>query len=335
MFLYLLFSSYSLQEPEGVVELNRVLFRRYVETRESYQPWLVAFTRNGSKKCSRCEPILEEVAAKSYGYLFVGKVDQDKEPLLAMDYGVTRNWTVFLFNKDGHTKITFPCDSQKYYRLLIDNLPTDVLDADPTWIESAKKKFSVILLTSRFKVPYIWRAIGGYFKQKGLRVGLITEQEYIDKYNVKRLPTILYINSTGQYSIPSVQDYKTLRSYVSLTFNNKPLPVKPNIQRFFLTKQYKDECKKGLICVVHASRSIDPRFALKETRFSDDRVRFFSGFSDLPYKFIKEGEIWIFNGEGDSLVPVDGIHDLDEMLKFVLRGTIKWTPLSEYNSDEL
>ena len=337
MFLNFLFIKYvkCLQEPEGVVQMNRVLFRRYVETRESYQPWLVAFTRNGSKKCSRCEPLLDEVASRCYGYMFVGKVDQDKEPLLAYDYDVQRNWTIFLFNKDGHTKITFPCDSQKYYKLLVDNLPTDVLDADPSWLESSKKKPSAVLFTSRFRIPHMWRAIGGYFKSKGLRIGLCTEQDYIDKFNIKRLPTVLYMNSSGHYPVQNVQDYKTLRSYLTSVFHNKPPPVKPKIQRFFLTSQFKEECKSGLICVLHASRSIDPRFTLKEIRFSDERLRFFSGLTDLPFKFIKENEIYIFNGNDNSIVSVDDIHELDEMIKFVIRGNIKWAPLSEYQNEEL
>jgi hypothetical protein len=325
----------AIEEPEGLVTMNRVFFRRYVEAREPYQPWLVAFTRNGSKKCRYCIPLLEQVAARSYGYLFVGKVDQDLEPLLAQDYGVERNWTIFLFNKDGHVKLTGLCDAQKYYRLLLDNLPNEVLDADPTWLQSSKTKPSAILFTSRFRIPPMWRAIAGYFKDKGLRVGLCTEQEYFDKFHVRTSPTVLYLNKSGEYPVENAQDYKTLRSYLNAVRRNKIPPVKPTVQRFFLASQFQDECKPGNICVFHASQSMDPRFALRETRFADPRLRFFSGLSDLPFKFVKEGEIWLFSGDRTGVTPVRDIQDLDDVIKFTLRGALRWTPIAEYAADEL
>lgn len=325
--------SVSLDEPEGLIKMNRVLFRRYVENRELSQPWIVAFTRNGSKKFNKCIPTLEQVAAKSYGYMFVGMVDRDQEPLLAKDYDVKKNWTVFLFNKNGHAQLPFPCDAQKYYRLLVDNLPNDVDDADPSWIESSKKKTSVILFTSRFKIPHMWRAIGGYFKTRGLRVGLCTEQEYINKFEIEKLPTVLYMNSSGHYKVQNAHDYKTLRNNLNDYFYNRPPHQKSTMQRFFLSDQFSQECTPGLICVFHSSKSIDPRFALKETRFSEDRLRFFSGFTNLPYKFMKEDEIYLFNGDRSGLISVDDIQELDEMIKFALKGTIKWTPIDEFLSE--
>ncbi|KAK8870317.1 hypothetical protein M9Y10_008195 [Tritrichomonas musculus] len=334
MILYLLTLINAFEEPEGLVSLNKVLFRRYVEARDPSQPWLVAFVRNGSKKCARCIPYLEQVASRSYGYMFVGTIDQDNEPVLVSDYHVKKNWTIFLFNKDGAKQLTFPCDPQKYYRLLLDSLPNNVLEADPSWIESSKKKPSAILFTSRFKVPHMWRALSGWFKDR-LRIGLCTEQEFFEKFKITRTPTVLYLNSSGQYLVRNVQDYKTLRSYLELFRKNQNLPIKPMIQRFFLSSQFKDECKPGLVCVFDTSRSIDSRFQLRETRFTDERLRFFSGSTDLPYKFMKDDEIWIFNGDKTGLNPVTDIQELDDMIKFTLKGSIKWTPISEYEKDEL
>ena len=76
--------------------------------------------------------------------------------------------------------------------------------------------------------------------------------------------------------------------------------------------------------------SIDPRFTLREARFPDEKIRFFSGAIDLPYSFMKIDEIWIFNGDKTGAIPVDGIQDLDDELKFVLKGSLTWTPLSEF-----
>ena len=257
LYLFLAFSIEKLQEPEGVVELNRVLFRRYVEAREPSQPWLVAFIRNGSKKSAKCIPYLHQVAEKGYGFMFVGIVDQDKEPILSKDYGVQKNWTIFLFNKNGHQKLTQECNPTFYYRTLVDNLPQNaVLDADPSWIESSQKHPSAILFTSRFKVPNMWRAIGGYFQNRGLRIGLITEHEYIEQMNIRRLPTVLYLNASGSYPVENIPDFKTLRFYLNNVRNNKPPPVKTEIQRFFLSSQFKNECKPGLICVFHTAQLI-------------------------------------------------------------------------------
>ena len=327
----------ALEEPEGLISLNRVLFRRYVEARDSSQPWLVAFVRNGSKKCKKCIPYLEQVAEKSYGYMFVGIVDQDKEPILVHDYEVKKNWTVLLFNKAGYQQISIPCDPQKYYRMLVDSLPDNVLDADPSWVKSSKKKPSAILFTSRFKVPYMWRAISGYFKNS-LRIGLCTESDYFESFDVIHTPTIVYLNGSGMFPIHNaqiIQDYKTLRNYLDLFRHNKELPEKPQIQRFFLSEQFNEKCTGDTICVFHASRSIDPRFSLKETRFPDPRLRFFSGSSNLPYKFMKEDELWIIKGDKTGINPVTDFQDLDEMISYHLKGTIKWTPLSEYMKEEL
>ena len=72
---------------------------------------------------------------------------------------------------------------------------------------------------------------------------------------------------------------------------------------------------------------------MRETRFSDERLRFFSGTKDLPYKFMKTDEIWIFNGDGTGLNPVTDIQELDDMIKFTLKGQIKWSPISEYEKE--
>lgn len=50
---------------------------------------------------------------------------------------------------------------------------------------------------------------------------------------------------------------------------------------------------------------------------------------------MKEDELWIFKGDGTGLNPVTDIQDLDDMIKFTLRGSIKWTPMSEYLRNEL
>jgi hypothetical protein len=265
--------------------------------------------------------------------MFVGQVDQDKEVLLAHDYDVTRNWTAFLFHKDGCAKITAPCDAHRYYRWLVEHLPDDVLEADLTWIESSQKKPSVILFTSRFKVPHMWRAIAGYFKDRNLRVGLVTEQELFNKFGVTSSPTVLYLNKSGQYRVHNVPDYKALRNYIVALTRNKPPPVKATIQRFFLASQFAEECVGNRICVFHASQSIDPRFALKETRFTDERLRFFSGAADLPYSFMRENEVWIFKGDRTGLNPVRDFQDVDDMIKFTLRGALKWTSMAEYHQE--
>jgi hypothetical protein len=265
--------------------------------------------------------------------MFVGKIDQDKDLLLAHDYDVKRNWTIFLFSRTGHVRLTEPCDAQHYYRLLVDNLPNDVLDADPSWVASSTKRPSAILFTSRFRVPHMWRAVGGYFKDRGLRIGLCTEHDYFEKFGVTAVPTILYLNKSGQYRVQNVPDYKALRSSLNQYRRNKPPLEKPVIQRFFLASQFRDECVGNRICVFHTSQSIDSRFALKETRFPDERLRFFSGSADLPYPFMKADELWIFSGDGTGINPVADIQDLDDMIKFTLKGSIKWTPLSDYFND--
>jgi hypothetical protein len=181
----------------------------------------------------------------------------------------------------------------------------------------------------------MWRAIGGYFKDRGLRIGLCTEQEYFDKFEVRTSPTVLYLNKSGRYPVQNVQDYKTLRGYLNAVHHNKIPPVKPTIQRFFLASQFHEECKDNRICVFHVSQSIDPRFALRETRFADPRLRFFSGSVDLPHKFMKDGDLWLLSGDGTGVTPVRDIQDLDDVIKFTVRGALKWSPIEEYARDDL
>ena len=330
MFIFLftlLISIASLEEPEGYIQLNRVLFRRYVQGRAKYQPWIVVFQNNLSKKVETCTPILEELAEKSYGYFFVGKVDVKKEPVLAHNFKIKKKWTAFLFNKDGQHMINIPCDKGKYTKMLLDSLPEAVQDADQSWITSSRKKKSVILFGKKFNVPTYWRAIGAYFEDKNLRVGVCTEQDEMEKFGVKsKGTTILYLNSSGAYNIPYTSDYKALRNVIELANANKPLPPKSNDERFFLSTKFNEKCTKGKICVYHAVRSIDPRFERKEIRFTDPRIVFFSGTMEIPFKFIKEDEIWIISGDKLSGYKVNGIQELDNAIHSVLDNKTELTP---------
>ena len=50
---------------------------------------------------------------------------------------------------------------------------------------------------------------------------------------------------------------------------------------------------------------------------------------------MKEDELWIIKGDKTGINPVTDFQDLDEMISYHLKGTIKWTPLSEYMKEEL
>jgi hypothetical protein len=318
-----------LEEPEGYIELNRVMFRRYVQSRQPYQPWIVVFQNNISDKVNICTPIIEELAEKSYGYFFLGKVDVKKEPLLAHDFRIKSDWQAVLFNKDGHSFLNIPCDRTKYNRALLESIPQEVKEADPTWIESSKKKNSVILFGKAFNVPTYWKAIGAYFKKKGLRVGLCTEPEYITAFGVKRKgTTILYLNRSGSFKVPYTTDYKKLRDNIKTMNANKPLPKRIIEDRMFLSFKFKEKCTPGKICVFHAVRSIDPRFERKEIRFPDSRLIFFSGISDIPYSFIEENSIWILDGEGTKKYNVASIQELDSAIKSALSGKLAMKPIN-------
>jgi hypothetical protein len=105
------------------------------------------------------------------------------------------------------------------------------------------------------------------------------------------------------------------------------------VQRFFLASQFDAECVAGRICVFHAAQSVDPRFSLREGRFADERLRFFSGSAPLPYPFMRENDVWLFRGDRTGLNPVHDFQDLDDVIKFTLRGSLKWTPMSEYHTE--
>lgn len=323
MFSFLFCSVLCLEEPEGYIELNKVMFRRYVQARQPYQPWIVVFQKNNSKKIEKCAPILEELAEKSYGYFFFGKVDIKKEPLLAHDFGIKKKWQAVLFNKMGQILLDFPCDKTRYNKMLLESIPQEVQEADPSWLDSSKKKNSVVLFGKAFNVPTYWKAIGAYFKNKGLRVGLCTEPEYIAAFGAKpKGTTILYLNASGSYNIPYSTDYKRLRESIELAHANKPLPEKNTDERMFLSFKFKEKCKPGKICVFHVVKSIDPRYERKEIRFTDQRLIFFSGSNNLPYKFMEENSIWIFDGDGTKKYKVPSIQELDSAIKSALSGKL-------------
>ena len=71
------------------------------------------------------------------------------------------------------------------------------------------KRIGLFLFSSL--VDHLRRAIGGYFKEKGLRIGLCTEQEYFDKFNITRTPAVLYMNASGSYPVENVQITKFMK----------------------------------------------------------------------------------------------------------------------------
>lgn len=336
MLALLLLRGLGLEELEGVIELDSLSFWKYVQTREPYQPWLVGFIRNGSKKCEECLPVLNAVADRCGGFMYVGTIDQDKEPIIAFDHGVKKNWTAVLFNGDGYRVLDIPCEEEKYYHLLADSLPNTIQEARPEWLKTSKKKPSLVFVKHVFKPNSLMKAVGAHFSRRGVRVGLCTERESFMKFGVRDEAKIVYINRTDTYNIPVLEDYKTLRRVIGSYVGNEAPAALPVPGRVLPGKRFEEECVTGTVCVVHASRTRSRLFELRRERFGDSRVRLFSGMRGLP-EFMGEGELWVIGGGGSPSVKVIGFNELDSEVERALRGEGVWnsTGSSDLNQNPI
>ncbi len=78
-----------------LVQLSSATFSS--EVLASPAPVLVEFGAEWCHPCKQLEPILKELAATWDGKLVMGKIDVDKDPDLAMQYGVMGVPTLILF----------------------------------------------------------------------------------------------------------------------------------------------------------------------------------------------------------------------------------------------
>ena len=87
-----------------ITEINTPEFEE--EVLHSPHPVLVGFLRGWARCCRRIEPVLEKVAGACIGKVKVLKVNVDKNPGLAVWYGIQTVPTLIYFT-DGNTAAKF------------------------------------------------------------------------------------------------------------------------------------------------------------------------------------------------------------------------------------
>lgn len=320
----------SLSETAGkVTTLTMENWDTLIEKRSSESVWMVMFTSESCPACKMTYPIFQKAAIESDGMVSFGTVRTDLEEGLRMKYNIQYLPTFLIFSKDGKSEYSGKRNERSFVNTAAKFIPDKTVQVESSWKKDGID--SVILFTDKDKTPPIWAAISCEFQGK-IRVGITSEPDLSALYEIDKKPAIVLINQTHKIIYSGKLSFLSLHQTI-VDFMHKEYvePFQFNTE-FYLPEEYSEECNEFTgYCVIHAVPDLDPKMRSAHEKFKSNRLKFFYGDEDLPFGFIKKGDIFIFAPHRHSVMKVDSPNELIVSISSIFDGSAKWESLDYYN----
>lgn len=325
-FFLIAFATSAYVPPGEVVQLTQANWDAYVEQRSPDSVWMIMFSGDHCPACKVTYPIFRKAAAASDGMVNFGVVKSESDPALHMKFQIGVIPTFVLLHRGGRTDFTGARNERSMLNAAAKLIPDSSERITRDWAQCDR---FVALFTDKEKTPPMWAAISNEFRGR-VRVGTSSDDEVKNLFGVERSPEIVFKNETHTIVYNGRNSYGALRSAVADFVDGVyEEPIQFNTE-FFLPEEYEDEIDGfNGFCVIHNSFDLHPKLKSAQLKFGGSRMKFFYGDENLPFDFIKKGDLYIISPHKNGAVKVSNVEELDRMISEVIDGNVNWTPLEE------
>lgn len=330
--LLLIFASSSFGEHAGrVVQLTMENWDSLVEKRDPDTVWIVMFTSETCPACKVTYPTFQKAAVESDGLVNFGLVRADLEEGLRLRYNIQYLPTFIIIHKKGRADYTGKRTERSFVNTAAKFITDKTLKVEESWVNDGVD--SLILFTDKDKTPPIWAAVSCVFQGK-IRVGVTDDDELAKSYKIDKRPAILFVNKTQQILYQGKNSFLTLKhSIEDFIAKQYEEPFQYNVE-YFLPEEYESECQQSSgYCIIHVNPDLDPKMRSAYNKFKNNRLKFFYGDEDLPFSFMKKGDLFIFHPNSYTAIKVDSPNDLSLAISSIFDGSAQWKSIDHFKNE--
>lgn len=326
-----LFLALSLSASGRVIPITKSSFKRFIEKRPKDEIWIVMFHTDSNFQSKKLYPKFLNASTLASGMFRFGVVDTKQQPLLTRDFMLRSQPSFIVFHQKGQTEYDGDGDPDDLIEFASQYLNDNTIEINESFtLPSAetKSKPVAILFTKKKTIPNLWKGISHVFKKKrNVIIGICQDEKLFLKFGIKDLPSIVFINSTYNYTYTKKLQFAKLERTLE-KFLSKNLKIeKDDIPDVILpSDDFSFECIGRLkICIIDTKKGEDPSFEEMHRVYSTMQFKWFKGISGIPFDFIKENEIWIYNPKVDGFIKVNSIVSMGGILEKVYESSVEWT----------
>lgn len=332
--LFAVLFSISFSASGRVIPITKSSYTKFIEKRPKDEIWVVMFHTDTNFQSKKLHPKFLNASVLAGGMFRFGIVDTKQQSVLTRQFMLRQQPSFIVFHQKGQSEFTGDFEPDALIDFASQYLDDKSIEIDESWSTSlpTNTKSMAILFTRKKNTPILWKGISHVFsKRKNLRIGICHNETLFHLFNVKTVPQIIFMNSTFKFTYSKKLQFakieRTLDKFISKTLKIETEEV-PDI--ILPSDDFPAECIGRLrICVLSTKEGPDTSFEELHRVYSTMHFKWFKGTSGIPFDFVKENEIWIYNPKVDGLIKVDNVVTMGDILEKVYESSASWTRRSE------
>lgn len=336
------FFALSLSSSPYIVHLNAPMFRDLVLNRKDTELWHVLFVGqypNEKRKeiieqCAAAIAAQEKAANATHKFCNFGLVNITTDPFLAARNQIQYIPYISIYHPSGVEEYHGNHKADSYIEAISNRMPNLVRPFDKKSLDESIP--SIVLFTDQIRSPTLWSSLSLEYKDAFVKFSMCSDFYMHKQFNIARLPTVMFFNTTTQYRYRGDLTEDNLKSAID-QFLNGTLKNDNDFddEGFYRLNEFKDQCFGRDFCVLSTWANISD--TLREIRNSCKRhpMKFFYGNESYPFEKVQPGKYYVWKPRGHGLITVDYIEDLSATIDRVLDGGARFQKISDEELNEL
>lgn len=312
-------------------------FTKFVENRKNKKEiWIVMLHTEGNKFSDEAFPKFIKASNLAEGIFRFGIVYTKRSPLTARKFVVKSVPSFWVFHEEGKTEYVGDGEPSDIINFCAEYLYDYTQEFTESWLQQTYKSYAV-LFTEKEVTPNLWVGLSNSFNgNRKVRIGITRNPDLMKKFNVTKPPEIRFMNSTYNYTYVGKIEFRQIQRDLN-AFIDKTLRVPGEIPDIILpSTEFSKHCLGGVHkCIIYTKDSDELGWNRLRDKYSSMNYIWFQGHKELPWKFLKSSNFWVYNPITDMIIKIDSMSDVGPMLETIYTGGAAWLPVSHYNNNEL
>ncbi|EAX90319.1 hypothetical protein TVAG_234120 [Trichomonas vaginalis G3] len=311
-------------------------FTKFVEKRKNKKEiWVIMLHTEGNKFSDEAFPKFIKASNLAEGIFRFGIVYTKRNPLTARKFVAKSVPSFWVFHESGKTEYVGDGEPSDIINFCSEYLHDYTHEFDPTWLENSTKSLAV-LFTEKEATPNLWMGLSNSFHgNRKVRIGITHSKDLIKQFQANP-PEIRFMNSTLNYTYVGKIEFRQIQRDLN-AFIDKQLRIPGEIPDVVLdSTEFSKHCIGGVHkCIIYTKDTDQLGWNRLRDKYASMNYVWFQGKKELPWKFLKTANCWIYNPKTEMLIKVDSMSSVGPTLESIYSGEASWLPVDHYLSNEL